>query len=174
MLDVLMEELMDAEREQEGRINALIRADPKPQQPRKVQWLDCVAEELEEDLNNDSDEDSDVDSDIEDEADHQVPIRKAKSPLPKPSPEYFDESDDLYDRDEGFDEGANDIELVLRRWPSKFDLPELVYDSGSDSEDEHSLRLPRDDACIGCVEEKSSAATRSPQDVLKTHAIPVH
>ena len=59
MLDSLMDELSKAEREQEARLNAIIRAAPKkPEQPRRVQWLDTLAEELDEE-SSDSDDDSD-------------------------------------------------------------------------------------------------------------------
>ena len=169
MLDMLMEELMEAEREQEGRVNALIRAAPKPQQPPKVQWIDTIAEELEED-DSDSDEDSDDDGDLGGYENRKLPVRTAKIPLPKLSSAYFDDSDELSDDDDEADEGPDDSELVLRRWPSKHHLPELTYDSDSASEDEDSLSSFLDDTYVTCFDAQCLIINKkSPQDGLNIH-----
>ena len=137
MLDQLMEELLFEERRQEGRVNAILRHAPKPQEPQKVQWIDSIAEEVvEEEEESDSDDASDEDDDFAHVSQYEVSVCKPKSPPPKLWSAYFDENDELSDDDEECDEEAGDSDLVLRRWPSKTHVPELTHESLSDSEDE--------------------------------------
>ncbi|ERS99929.1 hypothetical protein HMPREF1624_03298 [Sporothrix schenckii ATCC 58251] len=69
LLDTLMLELADAEREQESWFNQSVRGANKAQQPapqkadRHVQWADTVVEEAEEEWHADNDDDSDASSD---------------------------------------------------------------------------------------------------------------
>lgn len=71
LLDTLMLELADAEREQESWFNQSVRGANKAQQPtlaqpkadRHVQWADTVIEEPEEEWHADNDDDSDASSD---------------------------------------------------------------------------------------------------------------
>lgn len=90
MLDMLIDMLLDTEREQEVRVNEMVPAALKPQQLPKVQWIDHIAAALEEEEESDSDDDSDDDSDFGDDIAYKLPVRKAKSPLPKLSSGYFD------------------------------------------------------------------------------------
>ena len=146
LLDMLMEEMMDAEKGEERRLNALIRAAPKPQQTRKVQWIDTITEELEESEDSDSDDDPDGAGDPE--GNKVSPIRPAKSPLPRSSTNYIVEDEQLSDEYETNEDDGEDDGLTLRRWPSKGYVPELISEGDSGSEDEdasassqHHVRL---------------------------------
>ena len=61
LLDSLMVELADAEREQEAWFNQSVKKASKPEEPRHIQWIDSIAEAEEEE----SDDDSDLESDDE-------------------------------------------------------------------------------------------------------------
>ena len=142
MLDALMEELADRERGLEGKLNALIRAAPRPHSGQQIQWLDRIAEESEEEESDfDSDSgfhDSSDEEDAQDGTSCRVIIAK-KSPPPKLLAGYFAKSgEDLEEDDE-----AHDYELVLKRWPSHQLVPELTKDGDSDSEEEQSAECFR-------------------------------
>ena len=101
LLDTLMVELADAEREQEAWFNQSVKKASKPEEPRHIQWIDTIAEEDEED---DSDLESDDGSDIYDEDAEmfsiQVPSRIRSPPVEVSSQEIEDEdmdSDDEFD-----------------------------------------------------------------------------
>ena len=44
LLDTLMVELADAEREQEAWFNQSVKKASKPEEPRHIQWIDTIAE----------------------------------------------------------------------------------------------------------------------------------
>ncbi|KAI5360858.1 Putative protein Ecm13 [Septoria linicola] len=129
LLDSLMVELADAEREQEAWFNQSVKKASKPEEPQHVQWIDTIAEE--DDEEDDSDLESDDGSDIYDEDAEMfnIPLRKIRSPPVEISSEEIDEdmeSDDEFDED-----------LALSRVPSNQNSPpELTLDSDSDSEDD--------------------------------------
>lgn len=133
LLDALMIELADAEREQEAWFHDTVRKANKSEAPRHVQWIDSIAEEMEED-SDDSDSDSDSDSDIYEE---DVPViaaparRRSVSPPPA---QYIISEEELSDEDEEDFEYDEDEELELTRVPSHHP-PELIHED-SDSDDE--------------------------------------
>ena len=181
MLDTLMEALMEAEREQEGRINALLRGAAKPQQLQKIRWIDTIAEELEEDNDSDSDNDSTDDSNDErkDNENFTLPSHMAKSPPPKPWTEYLTTQDDLSDdddddEDDDVDECANDAELTLQRWPSKLHVPALTHDgddSDSESEDEDIETPMPNRSCLFCYKKHSAIAAEAASGVKALEAV---
>lgn len=124
LLDSLMIELADAEREQEAWFNETLRKSNKPETPRHVQWIDTISEEDDEEEDSDSDSDSDIyDEDFQVEA----PRRRSVSPPPATNYEYDDEEDfEDYEDNEG---------LALTRTKSHPSPPELVHED-SDSEDD--------------------------------------
>ena len=142
MLDMLMEELLEVKRGEERRLNALIRAAPKPQQPRKVQWIDMIAQQLEESDDSDSDDGSN------DEVTGDSRLRAAKSPLPKLGASYFAEDEELSDEDEADDDGDREGELTLRRWSSNTYVPELTFEGDSGSEDDDALASSQIKVCL--------------------------
>jgi len=126
LLDSLMLELRDAEREQEAWFNKSIQKAEKADEPRHVQWIDTVAEEQDEAEEEDSDSDSDSEFD-ESDFEMTAPLRRLRSPPVTISSEAdSDDEDDVYEDDE------YSPELALTRTESH--PPELVHDSDSDDE----------------------------------------
>ncbi|KAH0357310.1 hypothetical protein KCU83_g834, partial [Aureobasidium melanogenum] len=120
LLDTLMIELQDAEREQEAWFNESIKASKPDPATRHVQWIDSIVEELEEDS---SDEESDDEDSFYDEADdfvHATPSAYSVSTV--------EVDDDEFEEDYEYDD-----EHALTRVDSH--PPELVH-GDSDSEDE--------------------------------------
>ncbi|KXT09259.1 hypothetical protein AC579_2130 [Pseudocercospora musae] len=133
LLDSLMVELADAEREQEAWFNQSVKKASKPEEARHVQWIDTIAEEDDDD---DSDVESDDGSDIYDEDAEMfnIPLKKIRSPPVEVSSEEIDEE---ADSDDEFDD-----EHALIRVPLQHSPPELTLDSESDSEDESMPSSP--------------------------------
>jgi len=143
LLDSLMLDLADAEREQESWFNQSVRRASPKTEDRHVQWADTVIEEPEEDWDAedaDSDSSSDDDSDFADDDDIEmadaVPLRRV--PSHTVTPPTSDEDDDEFDEEE-----ENYAKLTLTRSPSHSAAspPELDLDSDS-SEDEHMPPSP--------------------------------
>lgn len=124
LLDTLMVELADAEREQEAWFNESLRKQSKPETPRHVQWIDTISEEEDEE---DSDSDSDDDIYDEDSAVVAAPRRRSVSPPPAKF-EYT-----VSEEDEFEDDYEDDEDLALTRTESH--PPELVHED-SDSDDD--------------------------------------
>lgn len=124
LLDSLMIELQDAERQQEAWFNQTMAKASKAEEPRHIQWADSIAEEPEED------DDSDSESEGEDDFDMvTLPRRIAQSPVHITTMELEDDDEDFYDDME------DDSDLALTRVPSQSQSPpELVYEEDSDDE----------------------------------------
>lgn len=136
LLDQLMVDLADAEKEQEAWFNQSVRKASKPEEPRHIQWIDTISEEVAED---DSDEESDNGSDYDEDAemfDMMPTIKKMRSPPVTVSSMEIDEEDE-----EEYDE-EYDTEHALSRVASKHSPPELTHDSDSDSDDESMPSSP--------------------------------
>lgn len=127
LLDNLMVELADAEREQEAWFNQSVRKAAKPDEPRRVQWIDTIAETMEED--EEDSEDSDLESEADESELYDIPMPNIRqAPVIIESQEIdFDEEDDE--------------EHALIRVPSRHSTPELASDD-SDSEDESMPSSP--------------------------------
>jgi hypothetical protein len=148
LLDSLMVELADAEREQESWFNQSVRgattssSTKQAAQDRHVQWADAIIEDPEEDWtaeDADSDSSSDSDSDFDDEEDDvemadMVTLRRVPSQPWSPPKQ---EADSLLLQPDNEEEDDEDFpHLALSRTPSHSgQLPELDHDSES-SEDE--------------------------------------
>lgn len=129
LLDSLMIELQDAERQQEAWFHSTVAKAQKSEEPRHIQWADSIVEE-EEDDDSDVSSDSDSESDYYDEEgdfDMIMPRRIAQAPVNITTTEVDEDEDDQYDDLED-DEG-----LALTRVPSQ-SPPELVHDEDSDDE----------------------------------------
>jgi hypothetical protein len=153
MLDQLMAELADAEREQEAWFNQSVKKASKPEEPKHIQWIDTIEEDPMED--DDSDDGSDYD---EDDADMFIPLRKIKSPPVTISsmeiPEDEEDDDDtIYDEDDEEDMPS------LTRVASKHSPPELTHDSDSDSEDESMPPSPESTTLEFSDKERQAIAT---------------
>lgn len=124
LLDSLMIELQDAERQQEAWFNQTMAKASKAED-RHIQWADSIAEEPEEE---------DYSSDSESEADEDdfdmvpLPRRIAQAPVQISSMEIDDE--EVF-----YDDMEDDSELALTRVPSQSQSPpELTYEEDSDDE----------------------------------------
>ena len=142
MLDSLMLELADAEREQESWFNQSVRGASPAREERHIQWADTVVEEAVEDYDEDAESDasSDSDSEFDDDEDTEmadaVPLHRVASNSSLVSPITSDEDDEFDDEE---DEDEDYAKLSLTRSPSHSSAPlsppELDHDSDS-SEDE--------------------------------------
>ena len=131
LLDSLMVELQDAERQQEAWFNQTMAKASKPEEPRHVQWVDSIVEE-------DEDSDSDSESDFDDDFDMiPMPRHIAQAPVQISTVEVDEDEDE----EEYYDDMEDDAELTLTRVPSQIQSPpELIYEE--DSEDDSPPTSP--------------------------------
>ena len=130
LLDSLMIELQDAERQQEAWFHSTVakatKAEKQQQQKQHIQWVDRIEEEAAED-----DSDSDSDSDFYDEDGDldmvSLPRRLVQTPVQITTTEMDEDEEDQYDDEE------DDADLALTRVSSQ-SPPELVHDEDSDDE----------------------------------------
>ncbi|PGH27081.1 hypothetical protein AJ80_01267 [Polytolypa hystricis UAMH7299] len=149
LLDSLMLELAEAEKEQESWFNQSVRgANGSSPQTKHIQWADTVVEEPEEDWDpedassSDSDSDSD-DSDYDNDSfeilkpSPSSPFRAFSSPVPTIVTREIEQEDGDEEEEEEYveDEEADFDDLALTRTPSRQQPPELLDDDES-SEDE--------------------------------------
>jgi hypothetical protein len=123
LLDSLMIELQDAERQQEAWFNQTMAKASKAEEHRHIQWADSIEEEDEE---SDSDSESECDEDFD-----MVPLprRIASAPVQISSMEVDEDEEDFYDDME------DDSDLALTRVSSQSQSPpELTYEEDSDDE----------------------------------------
>ncbi|KAH7077970.1 hypothetical protein BKA63DRAFT_276002 [Paraphoma chrysanthemicola] len=123
LLDSLMIELQDAERQQEAWFNQTMAKASKAEEPRHIQWADSISEEEEDD-------DSDSESECEDDFDMvPLPRRIAQAPVQISTMEIDEDEEEFYDDME------DDSDLALTRVPSQLQSPpELTYEEDSDDE----------------------------------------
>jgi hypothetical protein len=129
LLDSLMIELQDAERQQEAWFNQTMAKASKAEEPRHIQWADSIVEEEDE-------EDSDSDSESECEEDFDMlplPRRIAQAPVHISTMELDEDEEDFYDDME------DDSDLALTRVSSQSQSqlqspPELTFEEDSDDE----------------------------------------
>jgi hypothetical protein len=139
LLDSLMLDLAEAEREQESWFNQSVRgATPSKSEDRHIQWADTIVEEPEHDWHaEDAESDSsDDDSDFSDEEDVEmadvVSLRRIASHTSTHTYSYEMDEDD----EEDYEDDEDFAELALQRSPShSTSPPELDHDSDT-SEDE--------------------------------------
>ena len=168
LLDTLMVELADAEREQEAWFNQSVKTASKPQE-RHVQWIDSIAEEDDED---DSDMESEDGSDIYDEDEDaemfNIPLRKIRSPPVEITSQEIDE--DFVDAD--YEDDEYDDELTLTRVASQHSPPELTMeDSDSESEDESMPASPEQPTFELSEKEREAVTTTAFYDIKSQQGI---
>ncbi|KAL2021039.1 hypothetical protein VTK56DRAFT_7694 [Thermocarpiscus australiensis] len=170
LLDSLMLELADAEREQESWFNQSVRGASRSSEERHIQWADTIVEEPEpdwraEDAESDSD-DSDSDSDF-DEEDGDVEMADAVSLRRIPSPA-MPPLKKTYDYYEGDDYDMNDEEdfalLALQRSRSHSSSPPELDDDLDDSSEDESMPPSPPTTVLDTFEEpqKGSSTISSP------------
>lgn len=154
LLDSLMLELQDAEREQERWFNQTVAKAQKAEEPKHIQWVDTIAEEEYEDDNaSDSDSESEYD---EEDFQREISQRSIKSaPV-----EITSEEIEVDEEEEGYFDMEDSSELALTRTHSH-QPPELVDDSDSDDETPpHSPPQPNFDIAF---DDKHTALSESEQ-----------
>ena len=126
LLDSLMLDLAEAEREQESWFNQTVKGATKAsEEPKHIQWADAIPEESEESWDADSSEDE-SEYDEDEDVPMSAPLRRVPSPaatVTTTEVEMSDEEDDEEDED-----------LSLTRTSSH--PPELLLESDSESEDD--------------------------------------
>ena len=129
LLDSLMIELQDAERQQEQWFNQTMSKASKADESRHIQWADSIVEEEEQD-----DDESDSESENEDDFDIvSIPRRIAQSPVQISTMEVDADSED--DDDDFYDDMDDVADLALTRVPSQSQSPpELTYEEESDDD----------------------------------------
>ncbi|KAK2591856.1 hypothetical protein QQS21_010465 [Conoideocrella luteorostrata] len=161
LLDSLMIELADAEREQERWFNQSVRGANKKTTStttdRRVQWADKIVEQPEEEYDSDSsDSDSDSDFDGEDiEMTNTVSVRT--TPVVSVQPINEDDEEDSMGEDD-LEEDYAQLELV--RTPSHSNSPpELLLDHDSESSDDESMPPSPADASLEYNEKEAKEQT---------------
>ncbi|KAL9598323.1 MAG: hypothetical protein Q9219_004551 [cf. Caloplaca sp. 3 TL-2023] len=149
LLDGLMLDLADAEREQESWFNQTVKGAAKAsEEPRHIQWADTIEEAIEED---DEYSDSDSDSDDEPEQAPRVPLRRLpQETAPATMVMEVDEDDEMEDDEE-------DDDLTLTRTSSEHP-PELLHESDSESDDDMPSSPPQTELPLGAFSEKERQA----------------
>jgi len=139
LLDSLMLELQQAEREQEAWFNSSIRKmEAEEEAPRHVQWADSIMEDDEEDDTASDISDTDSDSDLEEDFQFNMPLPRIRTPaVTITTAEVHAE----YDSDEEDEYSDEEFGHTLMRVPSNQQPPELVQDS-DESDDESSPASP--------------------------------
>ena len=133
LLDGLMLDLAEAEREQESWFNQTVKGAAKAEEPKHIQWVDTIPEEavdeaIEEDWEAEASDNESDSSDDDDEYVPAIPPRRIPQQLPTVTTTEVDEDD--MDMDEDYEE-----ELALTRTSSAHP-PELLHESDSESDDD--------------------------------------
>ncbi|OAX81782.1 hypothetical protein ACJ72_03876 [Emergomyces africanus] len=189
MLDSLMLELADAEKEQENWFNQSVRgannnnnnnnklSEEQQQHNKHIQWADTVVEEPEEDwdpeeLPSDSDsEGSDSDDSDYDEEDilssglfSRLPKKQEQQPPSTPrisSREIIRYMDEEDAIEEDDEEDSDELALTRTHSHSKHQPPELLDDSDDSSSDDESLPLSPPQSTIDSFSKKGAVVTSS-------------
>ena len=127
LLDGLMLDLVDAEREQESWFNQSVRGASAQEEPKHIQWADQVPTIAEEEYEPEDDDDSS--SDEEDAAAALASLRQ--SPMQSSASAIEDDEDEAIDDDE-----EDYVHLRLTRTHSRSSPPELLHESDSESDEE--------------------------------------
>lgn len=153
LLDGLMLDLADAEREQESWFNQTVKGATKASgEPRHIQWADSIEEAIEED-DEYSDSDSDSDDDIEQA--RKVSFRR----LPQESaPASMVAVEDDEDAEMEDDETDSDLALTRTSSSSSSHPPELLHESDSESEDDMPPSPPQTELPLDAFSEKQRQA----------------
>jgi len=150
LLDSLMLELHDAEREQEAWFNQTVQKAQKAEEPKHIQWADTIVEEEEE---SDSEDDaSDTDSEFdEEEFEMQLSLKKLRSPPVTVSSEEMEEEDD----EDYYDDEDDTPELALVRTQSRSSHPPELVDDSDSEDDSPPSSPPQPSLDISIFDEKS-------------------
>ncbi|KYK60033.1 hypothetical protein DCS_01167 [Drechmeria coniospora] len=164
LLDSLMFELADAEREQERWFNQSVRGASKSAD-RRVQWADRIVEQVEEDEFDDSDSsDASSDSGSESELDYEGDDVEMTNAVSSRVPVIRTVSVDEDEAEMGDDLEEDYAQLELVRTPSHSSSPPELVDYDSESSDDDSMPPSPADATLS-YDEKDVGE----QDALYEH-----
>ncbi|KAK4106870.1 hypothetical protein N658DRAFT_491492 [Parathielavia hyrcaniae] len=177
LLDSLMLELADAEREQESWFNQSVRG-ASHSEDRHIQWADTIAEEPEqgwhlEDAESDSDSESDFDDDEDVEMADAVSLRRIPSHTMLPHkaayPYSLEAGHKAEEEDYDMDDDEDFAQLALQRSPSHSagsasSPPELDDDSDDSTEDEAMPPSPPTTLLPAFEETQKESNAASPTD----------
>jgi hypothetical protein len=124
LLDSLMVELQDAERQQEAWFNQTMAKASKAEEPRHIQWADSIAEDSDEEEDSDSESECDEDFDMLPMPRHimQAPVQISTMEIDEDDEEFYDDMED-------------DSDLALTRVSSQSQSPpELTFEEDSDDD----------------------------------------
>lgn len=149
LLDTLMVELHDAEREQDAWFEQSVAGAPKPSEPKRVAFAPSIEQHRLDIPDASEDEAEDNESDSEDE-DSRKPVYTptpaarlyARSP---PATRVSFESDDDEEAMADSDDESDNIELALTRTTSRSSneqVPDLVHESDSSDESDEETPSP--------------------------------
>ncbi|CAJ2506002.1 Uu.00g001320.m01.CDS01 [Anthostomella pinea] len=145
LLDSLMLDLADAEREQESWFNQSVRGASPKSEEKHIQWADSIVEEQDWEADSSDSDDSDLDDDEDIEMADAVPLTRVSSiSIAPPSPQVhtMEVDDEDFEEDDEEDYAA----LTLTRSHShSASPPELEHDCES-SDDESMPPSPPTDA----------------------------
>ncbi|KAI1505423.1 hypothetical protein F5X99DRAFT_367929 [Biscogniauxia marginata] len=160
LLDSLMLDLADAEREQESWFNQSVRGATTKTEERHVQWADSVAAEEDWEADSSDSDDSDFDDDGDVEMTDATPLARLPSnTVVPPSPQLptMEDDDDFEDDDE-----EDYAALSLARLPSHPPSPpELEHDS--ESSDDESMPPSPPCASLPTFSDKQRENTMTPK-----------
>ncbi|KKY20956.1 hypothetical protein UCDDS831_g04451 [Diplodia seriata] len=168
LLDSLMLELADAEREQEAWFNKTVNKAARAE--RHIQWADTIDEEVMEDDDEEDEEDDDIISDSESDSDYEeddsdfdmiAPLRRIPSPPVRITTTELEDDDEEEDdeEDEYYEDEEFDDEHALVRSPSQQTPPELVHEEDSDSDDDATPTTPPQPTIEYSEKERQAIAT---------------
>lgn len=156
LLDALMLDLHDAEREQEAWFNQTVQKAQKAEEPKHIQWADTIVEE--EEKSDSEDDASDTDSEFdEEEFEMHLSLTRIRT-----APVVFS-SEEMEDDEEYYDDDEESSELALTRTQSRSlqSPPELVDDSDSEDESPPPASPPQLSLDLEMFDEKSSDSSLS-------------
>lgn len=138
LLDSLMLELADAEREQEAWFNQTVktasRDEPKQPARQHIEWADAIMEDEEDEVDSDDDDaasDSSDDSDLD--GDYEMVAPRAPSPSVRVSA--VELAEDESDEEDFYEDDDDDESHALTRVSSRSSPPELIEDDESSDDD---------------------------------------
>lgn len=173
LLDSLMLELHDAEREQESWFNQSVRSAAKEEQPAKRQhitWADQIIEEEEpeedwevEDSSSDDSSDDEFDSDGDFEMADAIPLYRvashSNSYVSTPQQSQQQKSIDVMAVEEEDEYEEDYAQLTLARSPSHTHSPPPELDEDDDSEDDDSMPASPPNSSLPDFNDKQATAT---------------
>lgn len=154
LLDSLMLELADAEREQERWFNQSVRGASSPKAAdRRVQWADRIVEQPEEEYDDSDSSDSDSDSDFDEDDVEMTNAVSARVPVAAQRAQLVD-VDDEEEMGDDLEEDYAQLELV--RTPSHSTSPPELVDHDSESSDDESMPPSPADASLPYNEKEAA------------------